>query len=504
MIDKNISLIPLPEECIIDAGSICIDNGINIVFLSPPDSDLIKKTRVFANKISKRFNINADVAGSLDNTTTTIQINLYDCQDINDESYKIDTGSNILISTASGKGLFNAFMTILQLIYVRDGSVMIRKATIKDKPRFSWRGTLIDPARNFLPVDTVKEYIDLICEFKLNVLHWHLVDDQGWRIESEAFPKLHRIGGIKGYYTKSQIRDIISYAEDRNIMIVPEIDMPGHVSALLAAYPELSCSGKEVQIRQTPGIFRTALCASKEQVYNFIDRLTGEIAELFPCPYIHIGSDEVVASDWLKHDTCIKLMEEKGIKSKTGLHAHFVARIDDILKKHGKIMIAWDEATAFLPDKSVLQAWRDTRYALSAAEKGHDVIISPTTHCYYDYPHIITSVEKVYNFNIIPDSFPPELEKHILGSEANLWGEWITPERLTKRAFPRILAHAEICWTFKHNKNSSDFLKRFKPVIKDLKNRGVITGCRFEPFILLWFGLMKLFEIIFIGKNQNK
>ena len=506
-----LNLIPWPEKVTPGEGSLSFINSIRIAL--PKDADDAWKTSayIFAEKLKQRFGISAEIFSRSDGpeNSCSILIEYNDSLDkafkgINsDEAYILSVGDIIRIRAKSHSGLHNAFMTLLQLFSQNKNSVIVPKVDIQDTPRFPWRGTLIDPARNFLPVSTVKRYIDHISELKLNILHWHLVDDQGWRIESLIFPKLHQAGGKKGYYTQAQIHEIIDYAEKRNVMVLPEIDMPGHTSAMLAAYPELSCTKKTVQIRQRPGIFASALCVSNNAVYDFIDRLIGEVAGLFPSPFIHIGSDEVLAGDWLNHDECIGLMNRTGIKDKIGLHAHFVSHVNDILKKHNKKMIVWDEAAHFLPDGAVIQSWRNHKFATVAAEMGHDAIVSPTTHCYYDYPHVITPVEKVYSFEPVPENLPENLTKHILGVEANLWGEWITPKRLTKRAFPRMLAHAEVCWTQKGNRDYVHFKNRMNAVSGIMKKNGVHFGTRFEPLLLLWFGIMKLYEILII-KDKEK
>jgi hexosaminidase len=505
------NLIPWPEKVAVIDGFLKFNDTIRIVLPKDADNAWMAVAHVFAEKLRQRFGITAEILFSPDEPVKGCSISIEyakgPCQvfeGINpDEAYILSVGDMIRIISKSPPGLNNAFMTLLQLFIQNEKSAVVPKVNIHDRPRFSWRGTLIDPARNFLPVGTVKQYIDCISELKLNILHWHLVDDQGWRIESLLFPKLHQIGGKRGYYTQAQIREIIDYAAKRNVMLLPEIDMPGHTSAMLAAYPELSCSKKPVKIKQRPGIFNSALCVSNNAVYDFIDRLTGEVAGLFPFPYIHIGSDEVLAGDWLKHDECISLMERNGIKDKTGLHAHFVSRVNDILKKHGRKMIAWDEAAHFMPEGAVIQAWRNHKFAAAAAGMGHDAIVSPTTHCYYDYPHVITPVEKVYSFEPVPTELPENLTRHILGAEANLWGEWITPKRLTKRAFPRMLAHAEVCWSQKENRDYEHFKVRMKAVSGNMKKNGVRFGTRFEPLLLLWFGIMKLFDILII-RDKDK
>jgi hexosaminidase len=496
------NLIPWPEKLIPDEGFLSLQNMLKISLPEEAGDAWKKKAFIFKEKLKERFGINADIISGAreneENCSIIIEHGIHQ-----EEAYRLSVKDIIRISVSGHPGLHNAFMTLLQLIIRNGNSVIVPKVYIEDSPRFSWRGTLIDPARNFLPVGTVKEYIDYISELKLNILHWHLVDDQGWRIESLIFPKLHLSGGRGGYYTQTEIREIIAYAEDRNVMILPEIDMPGHTSAMLSAYPELSCTGNPVELKQRPGIFASALCVSNEAVYDFIDRLIGEVAGLFPFPFIHIGSDEVVAGDWLNHDACTSLMNKNGINDKTGLHAYFIARVNDILLKHKRKMIAWDEVTHFMPDKAIVQAWRNHIFALNAAEMGHDAIVSPTTHCYYDYPHIVTSVEKVYSFEPVPENLSSNLTKHILGTEANLWGEWITPERLLKRAFPRMLAHAEVCWTKKESRNYVHFKDRLHAVSNAMKERGVNFGTNFEPFLWLWFGIMKLYDILFI-RDENK
>ncbi len=496
------NLIPWPEKVIPDDGFLSLQNTIIISLPEEAGDAWKRKTYVFKDKLKERFGFDSGiVSGAGVNSENCSIIIEHGIQQ--EEAYRLSIKDTVRISVNAHQGLHNAFMTLLQLITRNGNSVILPKVCIEDSPRFTWRGTLIDPARNFLPVGTVKQYIDYISELKINILHWHLVDDQGWRMESLVFPRLHQSGGKGGYYTQAEIREIIAYAEDRNVMILPEIDMPGHTSAMLSAYPELSCTGEPVELRQRPGIFASALCVSNNAVYDFIDRLIGEVAGLFPFPYIHIGSDEVVAGDWLNHDACTSLMDRNLIKDKAGLHSYFIARVNDILLKHDRKMIAWDEATHFMPDGAVIQAWRNHKFALVAAEMGHDAIVSPTTHCYHDYPHLVTSVEKVYSFEPIPGNLSEILVNHILGIEANLWGEWITPERLTKRAFPRMLAHAEICWTLKQNRNYEHFRNRMNKVSHDMKQMGVHFGTNFEPFLWLWFGIMKLYDILFI-RDKDK
>lgn len=403
-----------------------------------------------------------------------------------EEGYKIMAGKSVLISAATVHGFHNGLMTLLQLVDARNPLRALPAVAVVDYPRFRWRGMLLDPARHFLPADLIKRYIDLLSELKLNVLHWHLTDDQGFRVEIKSLPKLHEVGSLGEYYTQEQIREIVAYAAVRQVMIVPEIDLPGHSSAILAAYPELSCSGQKVAVRKGPGIYPTALCPGKEEVYTFLDQLFAEIAVLFPAPYVHIGSDEVIAKDWLDYPPNQKLMIEQGYKDRAGLQSYFVNRVNLILKKYQKTMIAWDEVTAYLPDGAVVQAWRSHDYARIAAENGHNAIVSPTSHCYIDYPQLwLTTLKKVYSFEPIPPGLDLKLVPRILGGEVNLWGERVTPKNIDQKTFPRLLAHAEVVWSAKEARNWDDFIKRLHLVRKDMERRGVNFGTTWRDLFLL-------------------
>jgi len=440
------------------------------------------------------------------------------------EGYKIHAGESVLVFAQSAHGFHNALMTLLQMIQSREGNPRVACADIVDYPRFGWRGMLIDPARSYLPPDVVKRYIDILSELKINRLHWHLVDDQGWRVESKRYPRLHQTGGtvvhhshrklsalarvqydrhgrrtkaprfssiekarnMDAYYTQEEIKEIVAFAAERYVMVVPEIDVPGHCSAMLAAYPGLSCSGATVPLRKGPGIYRTALCPAKEEVYEFLDGLFDELSDLFPAPYVHIGSDEVMASDWMDYPGNVELMKKHGYKDKHDLQAHFVRRVNDILSSHGKTMIAWDEVTLYAPEGSVVQAWRMHSLARVAAEKGNDAIVSPVTHCYIDYPQLGFTLKNLYSFEPTPEGLDPDLHHHVLGGEVNLWGERVTLQNIDDKAFPRVLAHAEVVWSPPEAREWDDFIKRLGPVKSAMKERGVGFGATwrtiFSPF----------------------
>ncbi len=424
------------------------------------------------------------------------------------EGYRIDADAhNVKVTSLTPAGMHNGLMTILQLVRKSRGRPEIPAVSVVDHPRFQWRGMLLDSARSFLPPDVIKKYIDILSEMKLNVLHWHLVDDQGWRIQMKSLPRLHEVGGTlenlsdkkkraldehgwgadnRGYYTQAELKDIVEYARARQVMIVPEIDVPGHTSAMLAAYPDLSCSGKKVPLREGPGIYPTAVCPGKESVYEFLDTLFGELATIFPAPYVHIGSDEVVASDWMDYPQNRDILERTGYEGKEGLQRYFVERVNKILEKHDKTMIAWDEVTHYIPEGAVVQAWRSHDYARIAAEKGHYSVVSPTSHCYIDYPQLAFTLKNLYHFEPVPAGLDKKLDLYILGGEVNLWGERVTVNNIDRKAFPRVIGHAEVMWTPPELKDWDHFQSRLKVVKKDMRERGVGFGITWRDI----FGLL--------------
>ena len=401
-----------------------------------------------------------------------------------DEGYKLSVKPDGVLIAGSPHGIHNGLATLQQLLLAGDGHTA-PAVSILDYPRFPWRGMLLDPARSFLPPDVVKKYIDIFADLKMTRLHWHLVDDQGWRIESKLYPRLQEVGGTDGYYTQDQIREIVAYAADRFIEVMPEIDIPGHSSAMLVAYPELACVDAPAAVRKGPGIYNTALCPGKEEVYTFLDGLFGELTTLFPAPWVHIGGDEVRAGDWLSYPPNQELMKKENLTGQDGLQSYFVKRVNEILRSHGKTMVAWDEITSYLPEGSVVQAWRKHDFARQAAEAGHYSVVSPTSHCYIDYPQLEFTVKHLYGFEPLPAGLRPGDEKYILGAEVNLWGERVTLGNIDRKAFPRVVALAEITWSPKEARDWQDFVMRLAPVKKEMKKRGIGFGVTWRDLMLL-------------------
>lgn len=389
------------------------------------------------------------------------------------EGYRLRvTAEGVTIHAAEETGVVWALASLVQLL---DEKQTLPLCEIKDQPKYGHRGLNLDCARHYFPVDTVKLVIDQISLTKLNVLHWHLADDQSWRIESKRFPRLQETSGQ--YYTQEEIREIVEYARVRGVDVVPEIDMPGHTSGILAAYPEYSCSGRNVQLATSGGIFPIILCAGKDSVFEFIGQLLDEICPLFPSKRFHVGGDEAPKSEWTKCPHCQKRMEQEGIANVEDLQGYFTGRVAQMLASHGKQIICWNDSllAANLPEGIQVQDWtlqymEPTR---KFVEAGGSFIYSDMFELYLDYPHSMTPLKRVY-----------ECEPHIgrlkcadapglLGMEACLWTEHITePKQLGKRLFPRIFALAEVAWTWERDYGS--FQKRLIPHVIRTEHAGAV------------------------------
>ena len=375
---------------------------------------------------------------------------------------------------------------------------------ITDAPRFSWRGMHLDCSRHFWSVDFVKKFIDLLALHNMNVFHWHLTDDQGWRIEIKKWPKLIEVGSKRsgtiigtnsdlddniphgGYYTQAEAREIVRYAAERHITIVPEIDMPGHMLAALASYPELGCTGGPYQVGHYWGVYKDVLCIGNPKIYEFVEDVLTEIMDIFPSEVIHIGGDETPTDKWLQCPKCQALAktfpvtteapsgEFEPLTSKLSpLQAHFTRRVFDFLTSKGRRALGWDEILDGSPKDAMIMSWRGTAPGAKATEAGHDVIMAPTTHCYFDYQQVedtqfepsrcggFIPIEKVYSLNPAPDSLSVEARRHILGTQANLWAEYMTTESTVEyQALPRMSALAEVQWTQPERKDYHAFLQR--------------------------------------------
>ena len=370
----------------------------------------------------------------------------------------------VFINGASAEGVLWGVQTFRQLLPIRSQNTQeaegplpgIPGVHIKSEPHFRWRGSLMDVSRHFFSVEFVKRYIDLLSRLKMNVLHWHLTEDQAWRLEIDQYPRLTEVGAWRteedgsrygGFYTKDEVREIIEYARVRGVMVVPEIEMPGHATAALVAYPELACSDPPTEVPTDWGVFADIYCAGKPETFTFLENVLDEVVELFPSPYIHIGGDEVPKERWRDCEPCQEIIERENLGDENGLQAWFIRRIGEHLASRGKTLIGWDEILdgGGVPG-SVVQVWRDQDTVQEAIRAGHDVIVSPTSHAYFDYSPAALPLEQVYSFDPARGLSEEEAE-HILGGEANLWSEYITEANFDLQAFPRLLAMAEVLWS---------------------------------------------------------
>jgi hexosaminidase len=422
------------------------------------------------------------------------------------EGYELTvTEEKVSVRAASASGLFYGMQTLLQLlppqIYQRDYTLVpqntewtIPAVEIRDYPRFEYRGMHLDVGRHFFPVEFIKKYIDLMAMHKMNHFNWHLTEDQGWRIEIQQYPRLTEVGGWRdstlvghygsdiydgkeygGYYTQDEVREIVEYARQRHITVVPEIEMPGHASAALAAYPEFGCKqNKDYQVKTTWGIFEDIYCPS-EQTFIFLENILVEILELFPGEYIHIGGDEAPKKPWEESELAQQVIEREGLADEEELQSYFITRIEEFLNANGRQIIGWDEILeGGLAPNATVMSWRGMEGGIEAAKQQHNVIMTPTSHAYLDYyqadaetePLAIggfTPLKEVYNFEPVPEELTVEESQYILGAQGNVWTEYMhTGDKVEYMAYPRASAIAEVTWSPKTKRNWTDFWRRIQ------------------------------------------
>jgi hexosaminidase len=406
-----------------------------------------------------------------------------------------DNGASLLAGTPAG--LFYGVQSLVQLLPAdagRNGEVLLPGVEITDQPRFRWRGMHLDVSRHFFPIAFIKKYIDLLARHKMNVFHWHLTDDQGWRVEIKRFPRLTEVGAWRrsadgqvygGFYTQPEIREVVEYARRRFVTIVPEIEMPGHASAALAAYPEYSCTSGPFDVPVQWGVFDDVYCPGKDATFAFLEGILSETADLFPGQLIHIGGDECPKTRWHAHDLCRNRMKNEGLGTVDELQAHFLSRIARHLELLGKCLIGWDEILdGGAPPGATVMAWRDLRKGIEAACTGHDVVMTPMSHCYFDHyqgpagePKAIggfTPLSAVYNFDPVPEELSPELTGRVLGAQGNVWTEYMPDSRHVEyMVFPRLCALSEVLWSPRESRSWPDFLSRLRLHLKRLDKLGV-------------------------------
>lgn len=460
------------------------------------------------------YDISVKVDGSGQSASNAVNLLLDAGLDqLGKEGYKLQIQSDaVIICAAQPAGLFYGLQTLRQLLppeiereNTMDVPLTVPAVIIEDTPRFTWRGLHLDVGRHMFSVSFIKRFLDLMALHKFNTFHWHLTEDQGWRLEIKKYPRLTEVGAYRtatplpsdrhtlddvpygGFYTQAHVREIVAYAAQRFISVVPEIELPGHSVAALASYPDLGCTGGPYEVRVNWGIAKDVYCAGNDSVFAFLEDVLSEVMELFPSSVIHIGGDECPKERWESCSKCQKRIHEQGLANEHELQSYFIRRIEAYLNAHGRQIIGWDEILeGGLAPNAMVQSWRGIEGGIQACRQGHDVVMSPTSHCYFDYyqsenlgeepPAIggFLPLERVYAFEPVPEVLSPEEARHVIGAEGALWTEYIpTPELLEYMAFPRATALAEVVWSSPEVRNYPDFLQRLSAMNKRLHKLGV-------------------------------
>lgn len=501
------NVIPQVQNLSVKDGDVYVfDSSRKLVY---DNQDSRRSLELFAQDLEELVRIRPSVAAG---TSEDAKDNVYftlGLQDGRKEAYSINVSSDgILVRAVAPEGIYRATRTLLKSVGTeKTSSVEFPSAEVSDWPRFGYRGLMLDVSRHFSDVEMVKRTIDMLALHQLNIFHWHLTDDQGWRIEIKSHPELTEVGAWRddtvvgrylggtdyptdgkrhgGFYTQEQIREIVAYAKERYIEIIPEIDLPGHTSAVLAAYPQLGCEDKEYKVANRWGVIRDVLCAGNPASLDLFKDIMDEVCDLFPGKYIHLGGDECVKDRWKACPKCQKKIRELGLKDGSRyskedyLQSWFMGEVASYVQSKGKRVIGWDEILEGVPmDDSVIMSWRGTEGGITAARMGHDVVMTPTSDMYFDQSQTLASqleeipvggfinVMKVYSYEPLPASLTPEQQKHILGCQANVWCEYMPEERIRQyQMLPRLAALSEVQWTMPERKNYKDFLKRLPKML---------------------------------------
>lgn len=429
-------------------------------------------------KISKSFQLSEkailkDLGIQQSSDPNAFNIELELDSSLQPEAYILELKKDKILMSASGReGIMWGIASLSQILRLSTkdvgGHLNLQEVSIIDYPAYKHRGLLLDCSRHFFSKETIKKYIDLLSLYKLNTLHWHLVDDQGWRVEIKKYPKLTEIGSNRtegdgsiygGFYSQLEIKEIVAYAQSKGVNIIPEIELPGHSQAALAAYPQYSCLGKDIVVANDWGVFKEIYCAGNDSTFIFLEGILDEILDLFPSKKIHIGGDEAPSYRWEHCTKCQKRMVSEGLDDSHQLQPYFINRIGAYLHAKGRSLIGWDEILdGGAPKNSIIQAWRGIDKGREGLESGYKTIMSPTSHCYLDYGLDAIDLEKIYTFNPVPKGISDEQKSFILGAECNMWTEYVTNEIiLDEKVFPRMIGFAANIWKGDHRKSYSDF-----------------------------------------------
>lgn len=508
--NESIGIIPLPSTYELKPGTFYI-TGQSSIGIDKSDPEMTALANYFNEEISDATGFSLPV-----NNSGTIIFQLGEHKELGEEGYQLSISSDQLILSAyKHHGIFNGIQSVLQLLppeiksktVQADATWSINCIEVTDKPQFAWRGLMLDVSRHFFTKQEVKKFIDQMAEYKYNVFHWHLTDDQGWRLEVKSLPRLTAIGAWRaprvgnwwerepqlptdslsygGYYTTEDIREIVEYAQQRYVTIVPEIDIPGHSMAALSAYPEISCTGGPFHVNVGNTFYtkiENSLCAGNEQTFEVLDSVFAEVARLFPSPYIHIGGDECYKGFWEKCSKCKMRMQKEHLKNLEELQSYFVKRVAAMVQKRGKQVIGWDEILeGGLAPETIVMSWRGMKGGIEAAKQGHSVIMTPTDHCYLDFyqgdptvepnTYSMLRLQDCYKYQLIPDSVDASL---IMGGQGNLWTESVPHYwQVEYMIWPRALAISETLWTDARLRNWKFFVNRVEQQFERFDRSGV-------------------------------
>lgn len=502
----DINVIPIPVKVSEQRGEFTLPQNINIQYNTDEGKAI---AGYLAGKLKASTGYTVNVGNKKGNVTISINPKLK----MHNEGYQLQvTAKGVNIKAKTGKGAFYGMQTFLQLLPAEVESTNVVKGVkwvaqccnIDDYPRFGYRGFHLDPCRHFITVENVKKQIDLMAALKVNTMHFHLTEDQGWRIEIKKYPKLTSIGSIRkegdgsyygGFYTQEQIKDIVSYAAKRYITVIPEVDLPGHMMAAISAYPELSCKGEQWSLRTVWGVEDIVMCPGKELMFNFLDDVFKEMVPLFPGKYFHIGGDECPKTSWKTCPTCQKRIADEHLQgddkhtSEQKLQSYVIKRVEKMLEKYGKSIIGWDEILeGGLSENATVMSWRGIDGGIEAAKQGHDVIMTPGSGgMYLDWyqgdpriepitiPSASFPMSNTYGFDPVPDVIREAgLGKHVLGVQCNNWSEYMySNAKMEYMMYPRSLALAEVAWSPLSRKNYTDFCKRLDANVVRLDQRHV-------------------------------
>jgi hexosaminidase len=483
---QQLNIIPLPNKINIGNGYLRLNNSVFVLQCN-------------TEPISQLFPHNPLEQLAKGNKKIDVHIQLNNAEK---DQYQMIIEKDSITISGNATACYNALQSLAQLAQHQDSIPCCR---IGDWPRFEYRGMHLDVCRHFFTVAEVKQYIDLLARYKFNYFHWHLTDDQGWRIQIKQYPLLTQIGStrkqslvgkqtineptgpfdnkiVEGFYTQDQIKDVVQYAQDRKITIVPEIEMPGHALAAIASYPWLGCKKKPTQVGNRWGVYDDVFCAGNDSTLQFMQDVLREVIALFPGKYVHIGGDEVVKKNWKTCSKCQARIKENGLQNEVQLQSFFIGRINKYLTSLGKTAIGWDEILeGGVAPNATIMSWRGELGGIDAARQEHNVIMTPNTYCYFDYcanhsqdePLNIGGhlpLQKVYAYNPMPAELREEQQKYILGAQANLWTEYITDwDKLCYMAMPRMQALSEVLWTNMDFKDYKQFTNRLDKDLQQLE-----------------------------------